>query len=150
VRLRGGQFRLGLQAAIPPDVMDRDAALAEHAADEQAAMATGGVFLGAQSRYDVLPQALFQTGQALPEPGGLDYLVVQDMTRGIIICVAARPAAEFAAEVDVLESRGAQSLQQWFAIELCGVLGIRAGAHIGDHSNGMVPQQAQEVFHGMI
>ena len=126
MRLGGGQFRLGLQAAIAPNVIDRAAAFAEHPAHEQPAMTSGGVLLGAQGGHDVLPQALLQAGQALPEIGGLDYLVVQDMASGSVVDVAARPAAKLTAEVDVLESGRAQGFDERFAIEVGGVLGIRA------------------------
>lgn len=61
MRLGGGQFRLGLQAAIAPDVIHRDAAFAEHPAHQQPAVTSGGVLLGAQRGHDALPQAILQT-----------------------------------------------------------------------------------------
>jgi len=69
VRLGGGQFSLGLQAAIAPNVMHGDAVLPEHAADQQPAMTPGGILLGAQRRYDVLPQAGLETGYSRLETG---------------------------------------------------------------------------------
>ena len=150
MRLGGGQLRFGLQAAIAPNVIHREAALAEHAAHEQPAMTPGGVLLGTQRRHDVLPQAILQPGHARLETGRFDYLVVQDMAGGIVVSVAARPAAKLTAQVDVLESRRAQSLHERLAIELRSVLGIGARTHIGDDLHGMECQQLQEFLHGMV
>ena len=150
MRLGGGQLRFGLQAAIAPNVIHREAALAEHAAHEQPAMTPGGVLLGTQRRHDVLPQAILQPRHARLETGRFDYLVVQDMAGGIVVSVAARPAAKLTAQVDVLESRRAQSLHERLAIELRSVLGIGARTHIGDDLHGMECQQLQEFLHGMV
>src|SRR5580658_4923865 len=113
-------------------------------------MAPGGVLLGTKRRHYVLAQASLQTGDTLLKTARLDHFAVQDVAGGIVESVAAGPAAELMAEVDVLEPSRAQSLDQGLAVELRGVFGIRAGAHVGNHLDGMETEQFQETRHGMV
>ena len=63
----GGHRFVGFQAAVAANVEHGVAALGEHAADEQAAMAVGGVFLAANQRH---AEALHAGSQAARWPPG--------------------------------------------------------------------------------
>lgn len=113
-------------------------------------MASRGVLLGAERRHDVLAQAALQTEQALLKTWGFHDLVIKDMTSRIIVPVAAGAATQFAPEVNILETRRAQGLDERLAIELGSVFGIRTGAHVGDHLHGIECQQFEDLLHGVI
>jgi len=98
------QLFFRLQPSVAANVFYGDATLREHASDQQSAVASRRVLFRADHRHRVLAEAFFEARQSFLENARLGDLVVVDAALGIVVIVSARPAAQFAAEVDVLES----------------------------------------------
>jgi hypothetical protein len=104
------EIGLGLEAAVAADVVDLDAALDEDACDEQAAVAVGGNFFGAEEGDAEFLEAGFEARETLKEEVGLGDAVIEYVAFGVVVLVAFGAAAEFAAEVEILEAVGGERL----------------------------------------
>ena len=96
-RFLDDQFFFGLDASVATDVVEWDSAGLKHVAEEQTAVARGGIFLAAHDGDAMLRCARFETLNALDEQRRfreplVDYMAVRVMERGF-----GRLAAEFPA-----------------------------------------------------
>jgi len=108
MRLGGSHFGFGLQAAVAANVRHRHTAFAQHAPHQQPAMASGGILFGAQRGHYLSPQAIFQALHAFLKFRRRGGFAVEHAPIGIAISIAARPSAQFRAEIRILKSRLAQ------------------------------------------
>jgi len=95
-----------------------DAAVGEDAGDEKAAVAVGGIFLGAEEGDAELLHAGFEAGDALEEEFGFGDAVIEYVAFSVVVLVAFGAAAEFAAEVEVLEAASSEGLFERCLIEM--------------------------------
>jgi hypothetical protein len=105
-----GEIGFGLEAAVAADVVDVNAAVDEDAGDEKAAVAVGGVFFGAEEGDAEFMHAGFEARESLEEEFGFGDAMIEYVTFGVVVLVAFGAAAEFAAEVEVLEAGSGERL----------------------------------------
>jgi hypothetical protein len=80
----------------------------------------------------------------------LGNLVIPDVAVIVVKLCAIRAAAEFFAQVHILDASLRQGRFQGLAIELGRVSGIRIGAHLGYHFNRVAAKQLQEMRPGVV
>jgi hypothetical protein len=100
----GGDFGLGFHAPVAADVEHGVAALGEDAADEQAAMAVGRVFLAAKQRHAKALHSGFKAGDGCMESGVVAQPTVKDAAFGVIVIRIRRASTQFGAEKEIADS----------------------------------------------
>ena len=140
----GGQFGLGLRAAVTADVDDAHAVVLEHAADQQAAVAVGGILLAAEDRGAGAGQPFAQPLDSLQEAGRLGHGGVQDPALVVVEARVRGASAQLVAEVQILnlplQKRGMNRL----AIELRGVARIGTRSNVDQQIDAMLCQQIEK------
>jgi hypothetical protein len=129
----GGHGFVGVKVAVAPDVEHGVAALNEHAADKQAAVTMGGVFLAAKQGHAKALHAGFKAGDGCPEASVVAEAAIEDAARGVVIGRIGGTATEFSAEKEVANSRFLQGPLDGFLVKLRNVLGVRVAARIHNH-----------------
>ena len=127
-----------------------DAAVDEDAGDQKGAVAVGRIFLGAEDGDAELLHAGFWAGDALEEEFGFGDAVIEYVAFSVVVLVAFGAAAEFAAEVELLEAVGSERLFQGGLIEVRGVVGIGLRAGVDDYFDLVGFEELEEVFDGMV
>ena len=145
-----GEIGFGLEAAVAADMVDVDAAVDEDASDEEAAVAMGGIFFGAEQGDAEFLHAGFEASEALEEEFGFGDAVVEYVAFGVVEFGAFGASAEFAAQVEVLEAVGGEGLFQWGLIEVGGVVGVGLGARVYDDFDLVGFEELEEVVGGVV
>ena len=145
-----GKFRLALEPPVAPDVHNANAFSAEHAADQEAAMTTGGVFLAAHHRHAICLDPFAKSFDTPFELGRLCQAIVEHTAVGIVELVSGRPPANDVSKKQVSELPRTQLVLEDFLVEVRGVAAIRAGANVHNHFNLMLLQQDQEGLQRMV
>lgn len=103
-RLLFSELSLGLQAAIPPNMSDRDTFLRKHTSDQKPAMARSRIFFRTKHSNPELTEAFFQALQTVLKKCRLGYAGIKNMAVMVVILTARRTAAQFFPHEKVLDS----------------------------------------------
>jgi hypothetical protein len=144
-RLAGfsGHCLVGFQAAVAANVLHGVAALGEHAADEQAAMAVGGVFLAAdQGHAEALHASLKPRNGCLKE-GVVAEPAVKDAAFGVVVGRIRWASTQLSAEKEVTYSRFLQRALHKFLVELRDVLRVGRAARIDYDFNAVLAKKGK-------
>jgi len=138
------ESRLGFQAAVFPDVLNRKPLVAKIPADEDPSMAVEGVSFRAHEGDAVAPDALPYSPEALLEDGECGDAVVL----GASFHVTARfhaPCAQFPAEKHVGDLRLLEIGCKHFFVELGMNPGDRVGPDVHQSIDAVAAKESQEV-----
>ena len=113
------------------------AAFGEHAADEQAAVAVGGVFLSAEQGYAEALHAGLEPGDCCLEAGVVAEAAVEHAARGVVVGRIGGTAAQLLAKKKVVNLRLLQRLLHEFPVELRNIFRVGRTARI-DHNLDLV------------
>ena len=94
-----GDLLIRLHSAVAANVNDLDSVLHQDAPDEQAAMARGRVFLGAQHGHPALADPMLQARQSFLELWCFRHAIVQDVSILVVKFLAVRAPAQLLAKV---------------------------------------------------
>ena len=149
-RLLGGQFGLGLRAAVAAKVDDPHAAVLQHAADQQAAVAVGRILLAAKDRRAGARQPLQQPLDSLPEAGRFGQGAVQHAALLVIEARILGASAQQVAEVQILDFPLLERRMDRLAIELRGIARIGTRSHVDQQLDLMACEEIEKRLQRMI
>jgi len=135
-----------MQLPIAADVQQIGSALNKDAADEQTAMAVGGVFLAAHNCDAEAVGSAFEATDAIEKIGTFGNLGVARVTVEVVEGFVFGTPSNCIAEVEVLHCSGGHEVSQRLAVEVRGVTGVGSGAHIDEDLDAMLLQQFDEVL----
>jgi hypothetical protein len=144
-RLAGfsGNRLVGFQAAVAANVLHGVAALGEHASDEQAAMAVGGVFLAANQGHAEALHAGFKARDGRLKEGVVAEPAVKDSAFGVVVGGIGRASTQFRAKEKVTDSRFLQGTLHELLVELRNVLRVGRTARIDYHINAVPAEEGK-------
>jgi len=146
----GGQFGLGLRAAIAAEMDDAHAAILQHPADQQPAVAVGRVFLAAKDRRAGLRKPFQQPLDSLPETGRFGKGAVQNPPLAVIESRILGSPAQQVAEVQIPNSPVLKRWMDRLAIELRGISRIGTRSNVDQHVDPMPCQEVEKRLQRMI
>jgi len=106
------------QTAVATNVEHGVAALGEHAADEQAAVTVGGIFLAAEQGHAEALHAGFKPLDRCQKTSVAAQPAVENAAFGVVISRIVRPSAQFFAKIKVADSCLLQGTLYEFLVEL--------------------------------
>jgi hypothetical protein len=123
-RLSGfsGDGFIGFDAAVAANVEHGMAALCEHAADEQAAVAMSGILLAANQGHAEALHAGLQTGDGCLKMGVLAKPAIEDAAFGVVVGRVGWATAQLRAKKEIAYPRFLQRTLHEFPVELRNVL----------------------------
>jgi hypothetical protein len=139
----GGYRFVGFQAAIAANVKHGVAVFAKYAADEQAAMTVGRIFLATNQGDAESLHAGFKASNGCPEVGIVAQPAIENVAFGIVVGGVGRPAAQFGAEEEIADSRFFQGTLHEFLVELRDIFRVGGAARIDHHFNAMLAEQGK-------
>ena len=119
------------------------AALNEYAANEQAAMAVGGIFLAANQGHAVALHAAFQPRDPRLEAGIVAQTAIEDAALGVVVAGIGRTATQFCAEEEIADSRLLQRALHQLLVELRDVLRVGRASRIDHHFDRVPAEQGK-------
>ena len=128
------------------------AALGEHAADEQAAMAVGGVFLAANQGHAEALHAGFKARDGRLEAGVVAQTAIKNAAFGVVVGRIRRTPAQFCAEKQIADSRFLQRTLHQLLVELRDVFRVGRAARIHHHLDSRAGEKSKprlEIVVGM-
>jgi hypothetical protein len=131
----GGNRFVGFQSAVAANMNHDVAALREHAADEQAAMAVSRVLLAANQGHAESLHAGFKPCDPRLEAGVVAQTAIKNAAFGVVVGRIGRPSAEFRPEKEIPDSGFLQRSLHQFLIELRDVLRVGRTARIDHYLN---------------
>jgi hypothetical protein len=137
---------VGFQTAVAANVEHGVAALGENAADEQAAMAVGWVFLAAKQGYTEAFHAGLKAADGRLEAGVVAEPAVKNTAFGIVISGIGGAATQLLAKEEVTDSRLLQRALHEFLVELRDVLRVGRAARIDHHLNPVLADEGEPCF----
>ena len=131
-------------------MVEWDSAGLKHVAQEQTAVARGGIFLAAHDGDAMLRRARFETLNALDEQRRfreplVDYVAVRVIERGL-----GRLASEFTAQEKISNARRGERLAERLLVEVRRILRVRPRADVDEYVNPVLFQKRQENVHAVI
>jgi len=151
-RLAGfsGHRLVGFQAAIAANVSHDVAALGEHAANEQAAMAVGGVFLAADQGHAEARHAGLKPRNGCLKESVVAEPAVKYAAFGVVVGRIRWASTQLRAEKEIADSRFIQGALHKFLVELRDVLRVGRAARIDYHFNAVLAQKGKPCREVMI
>lgn len=132
-----------IQAAIAANVQHGVAALGEHAANQQTAMAMGRVLFAAKQGDAIALDAGLKAGERFLEAGLLAEMAIKDVPMGIVAIRIRRSTAEFRAQVEIAEARLFQRTLKNFPVKLGRKFRIGRGAKVDYDFNLMLAKKSK-------
>jgi len=145
-----GDFLLGLNPPVGPDVQQADAPLVEHAADQPSPMAVGRVFFSAQQGGAAVGDGLQKPLQTALEGGRAGQAVVADVPLGVVQIGPFRLAAQKIAQEQVIDAAIFKGAADCLAVEMGGVARVGARADVDDQADAVLLDQPEERLQGMV
>jgi hypothetical protein len=145
-----GDLVLGFGSPVAADVDQPKAPLAEHAADQPAAMAVGRVFLAAEKGRTATIDRTEKPQDAFLELTRLGQAIVEDVSLGVVEPFALRAASQEVAEKQVVDAPASEVVLDRFLVELDRVAGIGTRTDVDHQFDPVLPGQGEERFQRVI
>jgi hypothetical protein len=144
-RLAGfsGYRLVGFQAAVAANVLHGVAALSEDAANEQAAMAVGGVFFAADQGHAEAFHAALKPRNGCLKEGVVAEPAVKDAAFGVVVGRIRWASTQLRAEKEIANPRFLQGALHELLVKLRDVLRVGRAARIDYYFNVMLAQKSK-------
>ena len=116
------QFLFCLDSPVAANVFDPYSTIEQHSRHQQAPVAPARILLGAKQGNIVLADSPLEARKCVLKNARRRDAIVQNMSVSIVEHVFRRPAAEFTAEIEVLQSRCLYGEFQCFSGKMAGDL----------------------------
>lgn len=141
---------LRLQSAVPSDVLEREPACGEYAADEEPPMAVLRTLLTAQHRHAIGVSAASEAFDPGLKPLRLGDEVVPNVTLVVVELRFVRTTAELIADEHVANTDSGKMTIKDRSVVLRRVSRFRNGTDVGNDGNLMLREQLDEVLARMV
>jgi len=151
-RLAGvcGDHIFRFQAAVAANVNHGVAALGEYAANEQAAMAVGGVFLAANQGHAEALHASLKSRNGCLKKSVVAEPAVKDAAFGVVVGGIGRTSAQLRAEKEIADSSFLQKTLHEFLVKLRNILRVWRAARIDYHINAVPAEEGKPHINGVV
>jgi hypothetical protein len=146
----GGYRFVGFQAAIAANVKHGVAVFAKYAADEQAAMTVGRIFLATNQGDAESLHAGFKASNGCPEMRIFVQPAIKDVAFGVVVGGIGGASAQFGAEKEIADSRFFQGTLHEFPVELRDIFRVGRATRIDHHFNAMLAEQGKPGLNGVV
>ena len=145
-----GDFLLGLDAPVAPDMEHADAPLAEHAADQPPPMTVGRVFFSAQKRRTTVPDGLQEPLQTAREGRRPSQTVVEDVSFVVVEILPFRFAPQKIAQERVVDAATLQAATDCLPVEIRRVARVGTRTDVHDQPDPVLLDQREERLQSMV
>ena len=145
-----GDFLLGLDSPVAPDMEHAGAPLAEHAADQPPPMTVGRIFFSAQKRRTTVPDGLQEPLQAAREGRRPSQTVVEDVSLVVVEILPLRFAPQKIAEEQVVDAATLQGATDCLPVEIRRVARVGTRTDVHHQPDPVLLDQREERLQRMV